>query len=210
MQKKILYVFGIMILITIVGIVSCTKCGDSTVYKVVDLYMEQTGVQFNGNNQTPDRLYYYDIYKDSVYYSFYGIYIEPDLQIAAVRNLHSPSFGLVNTAYACDPIPATTNDRITDIEIIADQDYDDSHPKGSNLAEYFDVVVTYHHTNTYEIKHDLVDYLGRKPIVPDRLVLILKVKPKQNTRLRFTLNYKQNGVSMDSKSKNFKSITLTQ
>jgi len=209
MRKKILLVFGVMSLITIIGIVSCTKCGDTTVYKVVDLYLKQTGVQFNGGNQHPDRLYYYNIYKDSIYYSFYGIYIEPDLQVASL-DFKIPSFGLVSTAYACDPIPASTNDRITDIEIIADHDYDDSHPKGSNLAEYFDAVVTYHHTNTYEIKHDLKEYIDRKPIVPDQLVLILKVKPKQNTRLSFTLNYKQEGVSMDSKSVQFKSITLTQ
>jgi hypothetical protein len=172
--------------------------------------MKQTGVQFIANNQSPDRLYYFDIFHDSIYYSFYGIYMEPDLQVASIRGLKTPSFGLVNTTYACDPVLASTNDRINDIKITADHDFDDKHAKGSNLAEYFDVVVTYHHTNTNEEKYDLIEYLKRKPIVPNQLVLILKKKPKQNIYLSFTVNYSQEGVAMSSKTVKLNAITLTQ
>jgi len=210
MKKKLLILFGLLSLITIINTISCTKCGDSTVYKVVDVYLKQTGVQFNANNQSPDRLYYFDIFHDTIYYSFYGIYMEPDLQVASVGELKTSSFGLVSTSYACDPVPASTNDRIDDIKITADHDFDDTHPKGSNLAEYFDVVVTYYHTNTNEEKYDLIEYLKRKPIVPDQLVLILKMKPKQNTYLSFTVKYTQEGSGMSSKTVKFDAITLTQ
>jgi len=210
MKKKLLILFGLLSLITIINTISCTKCGDNTVYKVTDLFFEQTGVQFNSNNQHPDRLYFYDIRRDTLYYSFYGVFIEPRMQARALINPNFSSFGFINAAYACDPIPTTTNDRIKDIEITADKNFDDNHPKGSNLAEYFDIVVTYRHTKAFEIKYDLKKYLDRKPIVPNQMVLILKVKPKRDIKIAFSIKYLQDGALMNAKSIQFKSVTLTQ
>ena len=208
MRKKILFVFGVMSLITIIGIVSCAKCGDNTVYKVVDLYVYTTGVQYNP--QDPVKLYYWNIYSDTIYYSFFGIYIEPEIEAYASVSERLRSFGFVKSAYACDPIPSTTEDRITNIKITANRDYDDSHPKGSNLADYFDVIYSYHHTNTIDQKQDLLKYIAKKPIVPDYMVLILNKKPKYDNQFKFVFSYYQNGVSMDSVIVNFDSVTLTQ
>ena len=77
MRKKILYVFGVMCLVTFINTISCTKCGDTTIYRVGDIHISQIGAQYNANNQPPDKLYYYKIYSDSIYYSFYAIYMEP-------------------------------------------------------------------------------------------------------------------------------------
>ncbi|MCK5857123.1 MAG: hypothetical protein KAG64_06510 [Bacteroidales bacterium] len=210
MKKKIATIFLLLSLMSIIGIISCSKCDNATVYEVVDIYFDPTGVQYNGNNLTPDRLYFFDIYHDTIYYSFYGIYMEPDLRATASLEKGFNNFGLISTAYACDPVPASTNDRILDIKLFADNDFDDAHPKGSNLADCFDIVVTYEHTNTIDVKYKLIDYLARKPIVPDRMVLILTTKPKQNTKLAITLKYIQEGHSFSSVEETFNSITLTQ
>ena len=207
MKKKLLILFGLFSLITIINTISCTKCEGGGTKKVIDIRAVMTGAQYSP--QDPNKMMYFDITNDTIYYSFLGIIIQPEMTTASNLNTYN-SFGFINAAYACDPVIPTTNDKITQIEIVADQDYNDSHPKGSDLAEYFDVVVTYAHTNTYDEKYDLKEYLGRKPLVPDEMTLILKTKPKQDTKFVFTLNYKQDGVSFSSKKIVFDPVTVTQ
>ena len=173
MKKKLLILFGIFSLITTINTISCTKCEGGGTQKVVDLFIKMTGAQYSP--QDPDKMMYFNITNDTIYYSFLGILIQPEMTTASNLNTFN-SFGFINTAYACDPVVQTTNDKITQIKIVADKDFDDSHPQGSDLAEYFDVIVTYAHTNTYDEIYDLKEYLGRKPLVPDEMTLILKSK----------------------------------
>ena len=208
MTKRLMIIFALMISLTIASIISCDKCGDNKLYKVVDLYVEITGAQYNA--QDPVKVSYFNISNDSIYYSFFGIFIHPDLEAYAHHGEKPHYFSLIHNAYACDPQTATTEDHITNIEIIANQDYDESHPQGSNLADYFDIVVTYRHTNTINEIYSLQQYLARKPLVPDEMVLILNTKPKQDSKLTFTLKYYQEGVSFDSKVVTFDEITILQ
>lgn len=195
----------ILLLLSVIATESCRKCDNEQVYKVADLDFMVTGVQYNANANP--KIYYFLIENDSIFFSFYGIILEPVKQLYAACQLPR-SFGIINSAYACDPVLVSMKNRITDIQIITDKDYDDTHPKGSNIAEYFDIVVTYEHTNDYYSKYSLQEFLAKTPHVPDQMTLILNTEPKTDTKFNFKLRYFQEGSDLDSLEIDLGKITI--
>ncbi len=206
MKIKVTIVFIVFFISSILLTESCRKCEGSQVYKVVGLNFHVTGAQYDANSEP--KMYYFDIYNDSIFFSFYGILLEPVKQLYAAN--YYPSLSLINTTYACDPVLNTMENQIADIQIITDKDFDDSHPKGINIAEYFDIVVSYEHTNEYYTKYSLLDFLAKKPHVPDQMTLILNTKPKKDSEFNFHLMYSQEGSDLTSLDIDLGKITIVK
>lgn len=73
------------------------------------------------------------------------------------------SLNLIPTAYACDYDPSRSEEKITSISIISNQDFNDKYPAGSDLTNLFGVS----RTNNYLNKFSIQEYLNTYPTMED-------------------------------------------
>jgi len=103
-----------------------------------------------------------------------------------------------DTAYACTPAPPTTDNRITNITITANEAFNAVNSSGENLVSLFDVVVNYSQNNSISNQRiRLTDFLNDNPVVPDRMILLLNTAPDVSKMIEFhvTLNLQGDGIS---------------
>ena len=105
-------------------------------------------------------------------------------------------FNFINTAYACSPKPPTTDDKITNIEIFSDNDFNADNLSGANLAALFDVTV-FEEFSSNSVKYDLNEYIATEPTVPRDLHLTLKKPPTSTSSHAFQVKYYQNGKDLN-------------
>lgn len=93
------------------------------------------------------------------------------------------SFDLFPSAYACSPVEPYTEERITDIVITADVDFDDTHPAGSDLKDFFEITPFMSGSIA-----SITEYLDRKPFVENAYLQLVK-SPDVSKDIRFTVTY---------------------
>ena len=195
MKKKGIAVLGFIVLISIIGTLSCRKCGPfPDRYKVIGMSAGLIHVKYD-SSASPS-LVRTELGSDTISYANLGIGLSARMEEYFSFYQKINSFGIISTAYACSPGRPTSSDRVTKLEIYANKDFDATHTVGSNLAEYFDIFLTYYTGRVdTEFKQDLQSFVKSKPIVPDVMVLLLKKPPKNSSKLVFTVKYSQDGVS---------------
>jgi len=207
MQNKLLKILGFFILISLITAFSCQKCGPfPDKYKVINAEIEMVSISFDTLN-TP-RLIVTELGSDSINYIDFGIVLEPVIEnyFSYYQNLNSFSF--IHQAYACSPVEPSPINQVLNIEIFTNKSFDVMHPKGSNLAEYFDVYVEDEQGGDGVQKLSLNEYLKTKPFVSYRLVLDLKTPPDHNESFSFTLVYTQEGSSVKSLTLQTATVTI--
>ncbi len=105
----------------------------------------------------------------------------------------------IERSYACSPATPTTDEKITNIEIFANKDYNSSNKAGQNISHLFDVLVLdYNNSSLYYTKFDLKEYINSNPIIADELIFILKEAPENTSNYKFEIKYYQDGIDLNS------------
>lgn len=160
----------------LLGGLSCNECGKDNPTKV-------KAVDFSW--QTPNL-------NSTISDSFY-ISIAPKLEYYSERE---SGFSFINSAYACSPALPKSQDRISNIEIYANVDFNSNLTAGVNLASIFDI----NFLNDYEsnfVKSDLSFFLTEKPLLPIQSSLLLKEAPESTKNFQFTVKIYLDGVDLD-------------
>jgi hypothetical protein len=123
---------------------------------------------------------------DSTIISFENLRISVNFTGKYYSNAKS-DFSLISSAYACDPVPPYSEEKITDIIVTANQDFDAIHLAGSKLNDLF-LVSKY----TYDTKYALEDYLKMHPNI-ENLEFSLISTPDIQQKIQFTITYKYAG-----------------
>lgn len=192
MKNKVIYMISFYSLMVFASIPSCDDCGglSDTKFKVVELSEElqkATKSTTNGNWE------FTDLSSDSIFFFEYAIHLIHEIEYFSDNRL--PSFNLIQSAYACDPEPARSQDRLENIIIRSNTAFNTDYPAGANLSELFDVVV-YSNDLFYE-RLALSDYLATMPEGPYQLVLLLNEQPSETQSFSFDIEYHQDGVDFD-------------
>ena len=207
MKNKLLKLIGFFVAISLIGSFSCRKCGPfPDKYRVIDAEIEMVSISFDTLNA--NRLVVTELGSDSIYYNDFGLVLEPVIETYFSFYQKINSFGFINQAYACSPGTPSPVNQLLNIEIYTNKSYDTTHPKGSNLAEYFDVYVADEKGSSEGQKLDLKEYLKTKPFVSYRLVLDLKTPPDHVEDFVFTLVYSQSGSSIKSLTLHTDTVTI--
>jgi hypothetical protein len=106
-------------------------------------------------------------------------------------NNESNSGNYFSSAYACSPPEPEPVEQIANIEIYADKDFDDNHPKGSNLSDLFEIVLEGDYWNQIQYPIKLADFLPQKPKTTYLFTLLLKSPPKSIGSYKFNIKYTQ-------------------
>ena len=69
----------------------------------------------------------------------------------------------IENSYACSPAPPKTDEKITNIEIYTNNDYNSMNQSGQNINQLFDVLVLNHFSSfPYYEKFDLIEYIKER------------------------------------------------
>ena len=145
-----------------------------------------------------------EITNNQVNYANYGIVVnaETATYFSKVFNI-----SLLDKAYACSPVDPTTDDKITNIEIVVNQDFNTNFLAGSNMASKFKIGFV-SENNMFETM-SLVDYIASNPKVSREFVLLLEDAPLENGDFTFTVAISMDGKTLDYFDFTTDSITIT-
>ncbi|RLD19852.1 MAG: hypothetical protein DRI71_11210 [Bacteroidetes bacterium] len=200
MLKKAGVLFFIGTAMLLINIISCDPCGGP----YADRYKLES-ISFS-----PSFFYY----KDSTNGSFSlgnipasSIFSHNLALGIGVRNTYffsqnyqfDNSWSIINTSYACSPNPATSDEMMRDIQIYSNTDFDGEHPKNTDLAPLFDVILS-KHSEAYRNglrRQNLVEYTAEHQEPFHGLLLVLNSRPEKEDTHTFTLNFHQFGIDID-------------
>ncbi len=97
------------------------------------------------------------------------------------------SFGFIESAYACSPIPPYTNDSILDIEIVANREFKENVPMGSNLIQYFDLVDYESFSQRINSRIETNTLFNSILELPYQMTLVLNEAPQTSEPIVFTV-----------------------
>jgi len=197
MRKKIKFLFISYIAILFLGIVSCEDdCGGNSKYNITSLNWDTYRAVYSETSE--EKLKLSEINENSVLYNEYSILIttQTENDYSMINEINSFSF--ISSAYACDPVPPSTDDKIEKIEIFSNLDFNSNNLKGKNLVKLFDIIVKDYFKGIIYEKFDLSDYLATTPSVPsEEMILVLKESPEITADYEFIIKYYQNGEKLD-------------
>jgi len=202
-MKKQLKIFGFIYLaFLLITTISCggDDCGPfPDKYNITSFNWNVSDVEFAEDFYSNN-----NITNNEVNYSNYGIVVK-----AKTEEYYSKIFNLNLTAkaYACSPVPPTTDDKITNIEVIINQNYSSTFLSGSNMAEKFKAGFI-NEQETFE-SMSLVDYINTNPKVSREFILLLNDAPLENGEYTFTVKITMEGKTLDYFEFTTNSITIT-
>ena len=196
MKNRVLFLVITIILLSFLGLGSCgSNCYDDSPsqYKITDFKWEtletSDSINVEGFIFTP-------IENNSVVFQSYSIQLESSgHQYYSLLN-ELKSFNIIGSAYACSPIPPSTNDKIESIEIYCNQDFDSIHSSTTNMVNLFDVI-TYGEQSYRLERIDIQAFLSKKPIIPQEFIIVLNQAPNKTGTYSFTVKLHLDGVDLD-------------
>lgn len=179
-MKKFLHPFTFALtLILFLGMGSCNSddCGDpNTSYSAVtSVSYESTGFYYTA---APEYLVT-PIVNNSISYYAYAIQMKPSIS----------TYGI------CPDVPNHA-DKIQNIEIYCLQDFNSTHPIGSNVTSYFDVIDEQYMDGEFRI--DIQEYLADMPVFPSEMFLILNEAPTDSANHQFKVKLTLAGQGIDT------------
>jgi hypothetical protein len=181
-MKKIFILFSITTFLFLFSLInSCKKygsdCGDINNKFYATTMMGET---YDSTNRSQN-------ITDSTIISFENLRISVNFTGKYYSEAKS-DFSLISSAFACDPVPPYSEEKIMDITITSDQDFNTLHPAGTNLTDVF-YVKKYTYDN---IKYIIEEYLNTEPRI-ENLEFSLAFAPDFQKELQFTIIYKYEG-----------------
>lgn len=101
-----------------------------------------------------------------------------------------------NAAFACSPPIPESQEVITDLRINSNLPFNAYLDTEADLASFFDVI-TFSQNSGYN-RYSITEFLLVSPTVPSELFLVLNTPPETEQPLQFTIQYSQDGRSMDA------------
>jgi hypothetical protein len=161
---------------------SCCTEDLESYYDVTSLNVKNIDSRLNTTPATttrPAQNYYKEV--DSVETNRYGLLVEPQIRYYSMSNSST-------ALYACSPDQGGkgTKERIEDIQITSNRDFDEAHLAGSSLNDLF--LLDY--SSGAEEETELTEFLQTSPrAMQYDFILILKRKPNKSFIHQFTIKY---------------------
>ena len=197
MKRKIKFFIKSYIIILFLGIISCEDCGPfPNKYKVSSLSSESFQIEILNDNH---QIQLSEIENNSVLYNNYSIIMNAEMETYFAYEGKGMKNVFIESSYACSPAPPETDEKITNIEIFINNDYNSLNKSGQNIIRLFDVLVLNYNSNfPYYDKYDLMEYVNTNPNIARELIFILKEAPENNSNFKFEVKYYQNGIDLES------------
>ena len=142
-----------------------------------------------------------EIENNSVSYEKYSIRITAEIETYFAYEKSKMKNIFIENSYACSPAPPKTDEKITNIEIYTNNDYNSMNQSGQNINQLFDVLVLNHFSSfPYYEKFDLIEYINTNPNIANELIFVLKEAPENNDNFIFEIKYYQNGIDLNEYS----------
>tara|TARA_B100000809_G_scaffold63586_1_gene60301 strand:+ start:218 stop:850 length:633 start_codon:yes stop_codon:yes gene_type:complete len=197
MKKEIKFFIRSYVIILFLGIISCEyeDCGPfPNKFKLNSFNSETLSLEILNENY---QIKLSDIENNSVLFSEFSIRLSAESESYYASNrIMKTSFIL--SSYACSPVLPKTDERITNIEIFANNDFNSVNIAGNNINHLFDVLVLDFFNSFPYNKFDLKEYINSNPSPAKELIFILKEGPEQTSNFEFEIKYYQNGVDLNN------------
>jgi hypothetical protein len=206
MKKKIKFFITSYIVFLCFGIISCEDCGPfPNKFKITSFNSEILSIEIVNENYQIKLL---DIDNNSVLFSEFSIRLNAESESYYASNgIMKNSF--IMSSYACSPAPPKTDEKITNIEIITNNDFNSVNKAGNNISHLFDVLVLdFFNSFPYYKKFDLKEYINSNPSTANELIFILKEAPEQTSNFEFEIKYYQNGIDLNNYNFNTNEIEI--
>lgn len=198
-MKKIIFLFGFFVVLAIFSALhSCKKfgssCGRNERFEDYKFFANTisgwigTGFYYNEKIQT-DSIYQYNILIFRISFSGHRY------------GCNYPVLDFFQSAYACSPPDLYSEEKITDIIITSDEDYDETHPAGTDLRNLFEV-----NSRSNGILN-IDEYLSIQPNIEDVELKLLKA-PETEKTFTFTVTYYFEGKLMKRLSEQLDPVTI--
>ena len=192
-MKKAFSILSIVALFNLVLIVACSDdddCGSggsTNRFKVNDISLSNLKLEdptLELTNHTLVAATPQDVLSEKEYFIAVNLITEN-----YTAHKQSPKFSLVESAYACSPMPPYSDETILSLTVRANKDFSSAHPAGADLTELFDVVVFNAHKGIYYSRMSVSDYIASQPSSPNKLYLVLNTAPEKQDSFNFEVSY---------------------
>jgi len=198
MKKKIKIFIVSYFLFLAIGVISCNdNCGGNykNRYNITAINWEEIKVEsINGDYLT------YTL-ENEVNFNEYAISMLP------LKNYYSAAidFSVISKSYACSPVAPTTNDKITNIEVVTNNNFDTTHLEGSDISDFFNIVS--YSPNFQE--SNITNFLDLNHNQLDSFMLVLKKAPLESGEMNFTVKITLDANELEYYEFTTNSITIT-
>ncbi len=198
MKKKIKFFIKSYIIILFLGIISCDDCGPfPNKFKITSFNSETLSLEIINENY---QIKLSNPENNSVLFSKFSIRLNAESENYFASN-GTMKNNFIMSSYACSPAPPETDEKITNIEIFANNDFNSVNKAGDNINHLFDVLVLdFFNSFPYYNKFDLREYINSNPSTANELIFILKEAPEQTSNFIFEIKYYQNGIDLNEYS----------
>lgn len=198
MKKKIKFFIKSYIIILFLGIISCDDCGPfPNKFKITSFNSETLSLEIINENY---QIKLSNPENNSVLFSKFSIRLNAESENYFASN-GTMKNNFIMSSYACSPAPPKTDEKITNIEIFANNDFNSVNKAGDNINHLFDVLVLdFFNSFPYYNKFDLREYINSNPSTANELIFILKEAPEQTSNFIFEIKYYQNGIDLNEYS----------
>jgi hypothetical protein len=190
-MKKNIKIFTVtyLVFLFLITITSCVgDCGPfPNKFNVTSFNWNVSNVEFTDTYYTSA-----DVTNNEVNYANFGIIITAEIEEYYSNTIN---FGLTDKMYACSPIPPTTNDKITNIEVFVNQDFNADYLAESNMVEKFEVGFVNENGDFNTM--NLADSIQVNLNVRREIILLLNDAPLENGNFTFTVKITMEGKTLD-------------
>ena len=192
MKKNLkIFVVGYLVFLAL-SVVSCICDVESTAYSIKSFDWNIDKVVSLENH------YKYEQFEDDeLNFDNYAISIYPE------EEYYTSNFTLLNKVYACDKPAPHTNDNITNIEIIVNNNFDDSHLAESEVTDLFKV------SEPYSLELLTVPNFLSERNIPRVVHLLLTEAPLESGEYSFTVKITLEGRTLNYYEFTTNSVTIT-
>lgn len=195
MKNKILLLFLGYCFVLLFSAVSCIRCRPG---KVEDYKINGITLKLSDAKLQPDsaKNWIFNNIEDSmVNFKNYAIQIIPNIvQLSATTN-KIPSFSILPQAFACSPREGQILDRIENIKITCNKDFDELHPAGTDLKMLFVVLADAPYSSSTEII-SMSEFLTMKKMY-EKFYFLLKSPPSNSDDFEFRVELFVDGIDYD-------------
>jgi hypothetical protein len=195
MKNKILLLFLGYCFVLLFSAVSCIRCKSGKVadYKINGIILKLSDAKLQ--TDSAKNWIFNNIEDSMVNFKNYAIQIIPNIvQLSATTN-KIPSFSILPQAFACSPREGQILDRIENIKITCNKDFDELHPAGTDLKMLFVVLADAPYSSSTEII-SMSEFLTMKKMY-EKFYFLLKSPPSNSDDFEFRVELFVDGIDYD-------------
>lgn len=193
--KTLAIAYLIFLFISVIIACDTCDCGSSQKFNITSYTNDIYSVALVGESYHKEQ-----IENNEVNFDKFGIFVLTEIEMYYAKNFH---FHFIKPAYACSCSEPTTDDKITNIEIITNTNFDPTHLAGSNVTNYFDIVF-----NTNQVLSIANYFSSERPFLYD-FTLLLNQAPIEEGEMNFTVKITLDGKTLDYFEFTTNSVTIT-